>query len=79
MARSKRSAPKKRAHKRAKTKRDKPVQVQVTKLPPTAPAARDEGPRLIPLPARNNPNLEPPKVKYYLELAEKVLKPRDKQ
>ena len=45
----------------------------VVKLPPDEPAARDEGPRLIPFPADQKMALEPPRVKHYLDLAEKAL------
>ena len=50
----------------------------VVKLPPDEPAARDEGPRLIPFPADLKINLEPPRVKHYLDLAEKALQERKK-
>jgi len=50
----------------------------VVKLPPDEPAARDEGPRLIPFPADLKLNLEPPRVKHYLDLAEKALQERKK-
>lgn len=45
----------------------------VVKLPPEEPAARDEGPRLIPFPADMRTGMELPRVKHYLELAEKAL------
>ena len=51
----------------------------VVKLPPEEPAARDEGPRLIPFPAELRSSLEPPRVKHYLELAEKALDPSRKK
>ena len=43
----------------------------MVKLPPEEPAARDEGPRLIPFPA--DLKNEPPRVKHYLDLAEKAM------
>ena len=44
----------------------------VEKIPPTDPAARDEGPRLIPLPD----DLQPvPGTRRQLELADKLLSP----
>lgn len=48
------------------------LQQPVVKLPPDEPAARDEGPRLIPFPAERG-SLELPRVKHYLDLAEKAL------
>lgn len=51
----------------------------VVKLPPEEPAARDEGPRLIPFPADLKNGLEPPRVKHYLDLAEKALGPKGKK
>lgn len=45
--------------------------VQTIKLiPPTEPAARDEGPRLIPLDDRSK---EPSRLEHYLELADTAL------
>ncbi len=41
----------------------------VTKLPPNEPAARDEGPRLLPLDIRS----EVPALDHYLELADIAL------
>lgn len=51
----------------------------VVKLPPEEPAARDEGPRLIPFPADLRTSLEPPRVKHYLDLAEKALEQQRKK
>ena len=51
----------------------------VVKLPPDEPDARDEGPRLIPFPAEIKNGLEPPKVKHYLDLAEKALEQERKK
>jgi len=39
-------------------------------IPPSAPDARDEGPRLIPLEERSN---EPSRLEHYLELADTAL------
>jgi hypothetical protein len=46
----------------------------VVKLAPEAPAARDEGPRLIPL----GPEKEEPRLKHLLELADAALGIRNK-
>jgi hypothetical protein len=57
---------------RAKTQRIRPTRVAapVVKIPSTDPAARDEGPRLIPLPE----GLQPvPGTRRHLELADKLL------
>jgi hypothetical protein len=43
---------------------------KLERLPPTAPAARDEGPRLIPLDERSK---EPSRLEHYLELADTAL------
>ncbi len=43
---------------------------KVKRLPPTAPAARDEGPRLIPL---DDSSKEPSRLDHYLELADTAL------
>ena len=43
---------------------------QVQRIPPTAKAARDEGPRLIPLADRSK---EPSRLEHYLELADRAL------
>jgi hypothetical protein len=43
---------------------------RVQRLPPTAEAARDEGPRLIPLVDRSK---EPSPLEHYLELADRAL------
>ena len=53
--------------------RRKPVQSSSPKLkriPPTEAAARDEGPRLIPLDDRSK---EPSRLEHYLELADTAL------
>ena len=53
--------------------RRKPVQSVSPKLkpiPPSEPAARDEGPRLIPLEDRSK---EPSRLEHYLELADTAL------
>jgi hypothetical protein len=43
---------------------------QVQRIPPTAEAARDEGPRLLPLADRSK---EPSRLEHYLELADRAL------
>ena len=43
---------------------------QVQRIPATADAARDEGPRLIPLAERSK---EPSRLEHYLELADRAL------
>ena len=43
---------------------------KVQRIPPTAEAARDEGPRLIPLADRSK---EPSRLEHYLELADRAL------
>jgi hypothetical protein len=43
---------------------------QIRPIPPTEPAARDEGPRLIPLDDRSK---EPSRLEHYLELADTAL------
>ena len=43
---------------------------RVKRLPPTAPSARDEGPRLLPLGDRTG---EPSKLDHYLDLADAAL------
>jgi hypothetical protein len=43
---------------------------KVKRLPPTAPQARDEGPRLLPLGDRVS---EPSKLEHYLDLADAAL------
>ena len=43
---------------------------QVQRIPSTAEAARDEGPRLIPLADRSK---EPSRLEHYLELADRAL------
>jgi hypothetical protein len=47
----------------------KPKVSRITKLAPSQPAARDEGPRLIPL---RKPQ-ETPKIDHWVALADKVL------
>jgi hypothetical protein len=43
---------------------------KLERLPPTSEAARDEGPRLIPL---DEPAKEPSRVEHYLDLADAAL------
>jgi hypothetical protein len=51
----------------------KPKSKPVRRLPPTTPAARDEGPRLIPLAEKREDG--PAKTsEYYAQLAEKLLR-----
>lgn len=42
----------------------------IERLPPSEPAARDEGPRLIPLDEKTK---EPSRLDHYLELADSAL------
>lgn len=49
---------------------DKRTSKKVRRLPPTAPDARDEGPRLIPLEDRVS---EPSRLEHYLDLADIAL------
>ena len=58
----------KRANK-DKTRMEK-KQAKIQRLPSTAPAARDEGPRLIPL---EEPVSEPSRLEHYLDLADAAL------
>jgi hypothetical protein len=46
------------------------LSTQVQRIPPTAEAARDEGPRLIPLAEGSK---EPSRLEHYLELADRAL------
>ena len=62
----KRKRPRKPAIKRRAVK----SKIQVQRIPPTAEAARDEGPRLIPLAERSK---EPSRLEHYLELADRAL------
>lgn len=58
------------AGKRRKQKsRRKATTSRITKLAPSQAAARDEGPRLIPL---SKPQ-DPPKIDHWVELADKAL------
>ena len=52
-----------------KNKNQKPRQM-LRPISPTEPAARDEGPRLIPLDDRSR---EPSRLEHYLELADTAL------
>jgi hypothetical protein len=56
----------------------KVMRKRVELLPPTAEAARDEGPRLIPLGDRTR---EPSRLEHYLDLADRALslKKRDRK
>lgn len=59
---------------RARKRREKRVEL----LPPSDDAARDEGPRLIPLGERTR---EPSRLEHYLDLADRALslKKRDRR
>lgn len=46
------------------------AKAKVERIPSTAEAARDEGPRLIPLADRSK---EPSRLEHYLELADRAL------
>jgi hypothetical protein len=60
-----------RRAKRTKLKHEtSPAPTKLERIPPTAPAARDEGPRLIPLDERSK---EPSRLEHYLELADTAL------
>ena len=48
---------------------------KVKKLPSTAPAARDEGPRLLPL---GQAPKEPSRLEHYLDLADAALGAKNK-
>jgi hypothetical protein len=50
--------------------RDAKPSTKVQRIPPTSEAARDEGPRLIPLADRSK---EPSRLEHYLELADRAL------
>lgn len=58
--------------KKSKAKRDFRKSSKVTRLSPEKAAARDEGPRLIPL----GPKKEQTPFQHYLELADAVLSPK---
>jgi hypothetical protein len=47
-----------------------PPRRKIKRLPPTAPAARDEGPRLLPL---DETTKEPSRLEHYLDLADAAL------
>jgi len=53
----------------------KKVKARITKLGPGQPAARDEGPRLLPL---RRPQ-DPPKLEHWVDLADTVLRPSTKK
>jgi hypothetical protein len=52
----------------------KPKRKAVQRIPSTAPAARDEGPRLIPLHEKREDGLVKTS-EYYARLADKILHP----
>jgi len=53
-----------------KTRAVKGRAAKVKRIPPTAEAARDEGPRLLPLVDRSK---EPSRLEHYLDLADTAL------
>lgn len=58
-------------------KSTKKRKANIERLPPSEPAARDEGPRLIPLEQKTK---EPSRLDHYLELADSALaRSEDKQ
>jgi hypothetical protein len=59
-------------------RKKKRIKKRVELLPPTDDAARDEGPRLIPLGERTR---EPSRLEHYLDLADRALslKKRDRK
>jgi hypothetical protein len=62
---------------RAQRRHRKPPRKLVTVIPPESPAARDEGPRLIPLPeaeVRHSPGLPPLPTDGYVSMADKAIK-----
>ena len=56
--------------KRKRTAKSERINPKLQRLPPSADAARDEGPRLIPLDDRSK---EPSRLEHYLELADTAL------
>jgi len=56
--------------KRKRTAKNESSNPKLQRLPPSADAARDEGPRLIPLDDRSK---EPSRLEHYLELADTAL------
>lgn len=60
----------KKQRKRSVKSRATKATTKVQRIPPTAEAARDEGPRLIPLADRSK---EPSRLEHYLELADRAL------
>ena len=61
--------------KSTKTKTKRLTGRKVKKLPSTAPAARDEGPRLLPL---GDAPKEPSRLEHYLDLADAALGAKNK-
>jgi hypothetical protein len=61
---------KRKKQKPSKKRRTARPSTQVQRIPPTSEAARDEGPRLIPLADRSK---EPSRLEHYLELADRAL------
>ena len=52
------------------TAKSRAAKTKVQRIPPTADAARDEGPRLIPLVDRSK---DPSRLEHYLDLADTAL------
>ncbi|MGI9101311.1 MAG: hypothetical protein ACR2IF_02590 [Terriglobales bacterium] len=59
--------------KRKRSRSSKRAQPQVSKFPPDAAAARDEGPRLIPLPDKRQADLSGLPRDSYITLADRAL------
>ena len=62
--------PRLKAKKLSRRKTDASPTRKVKRLPPTAPAARDEGPRLLPL---DETTRESSRLEHYLDLADAAL------
>ncbi|HXM93654.1 MAG TPA: hypothetical protein VOA64_05270 [Candidatus Dormibacteraeota bacterium] len=60
-----------RKHRKRVSKRALQTQSSVQRLPPSADAARDEGPRLLPL--GDATSHEPSRLEHYLDLADLAL------
>jgi hypothetical protein len=66
----KRKKPRKAGAVKGRSASRRVTNTKVQRIPPTAEAARDEGPRLIPLTDRSK---EPSRLEHYLELADRAL------
>ena len=60
----------KKAGRKPTRRQKKSPAARLERIPPTAPSARDEGPRLIPL---GDSSKEPSRLDHYLELADRAL------